>query len=135
MIIDKFTEISAERFKNIESEYRGHSVILFPYRNYRDGYPTSAVGLWLSRELVKRQIEAAHYIPDSECADALRESRGVFGNTFAWLGLFVETDYDSVATLTVLQFMLEDFDHLAQDKETPLKNELEERFGLHIRTE
>lgn len=135
MAVDKFTEISAERFRSIEPQYTGHTGILFPYRNYGSEYRSTKLGLWLSRELVKTQIEAAHYLPDRECTRALETSDAFFANSFIWLGLLVEADSDSVANLTVPQFMLDDYSYLVLDEKTPLRVELEERFCVRINSD
>ncbi len=135
MVIDTFTKISAERFRNIEAQECGNAVIAFPYRNYNPEYPESTLGLWLSTQLVKRRVEAAHYIPDYECTRALEVSGAYSANGLVWLGLFVEVDGDSVANLTLPQFVLDDYERLAIDKKTPLKAELEERFCMQINTD
>ncbi len=129
---DKFTEISAERFRTIEPGYSGHAVIYFAYSNYDQESTTLSLGLWLSRELVKRQIEAAHYLPDRECAETLRLSRAALVNSYVWLGLPVASDLESVPSVTMPQFMIDDYERVAMDKTIPFQQELEQRFCVQI---
>lgn len=134
MALDRFTEISAERFRALETGFRGNSVMLFAYDNRSVEPPVYCVGLWLSRLLIKSQIEVAHYIPDSECRDALAQSRGAIGG-FIWLGLPVEKGSESAPQVIVPQFMLDDYERLALDTQVPLQSELESRFAVQISTD
>ncbi len=132
MLRDKFTEISAERFRSIEPGYSGHAVIYFAYTSYDREQSTFTMGLWLSRQLVKRQIEAAHYIPDRECADTLRRCSTAVSNQYIWLGLPVSSDNESIPTVKMPQFMVNDYERLALDRTMTAQQELEERFCVQI---
>lgn len=132
MAIDAFTEVSAERFQSLDAGYRERSVLLFPYRNYNPEFPPVSIGLWLSHAYRKKQIEAAHYIPDYDCRDALQKARAFCGNGAVWLGLLADVDSNRTVKITVPQFMLSDYGALAIDQEIPLKTELQERYNLQV---
>ncbi len=137
MRVDGFSELSGERFKSFDESQQGHNVLFFRYFNYDNDLPSPLAGLWLSDELGKRQLEAAHYIPDMACQRALRESGATSQPAgLIWLGLYVKyrhVNSEPVADITMPRFMVEDYSSLAIDLQTkPLVRELEDRFNVAI---
>ena len=135
MSIDQFSEISADRFRSFQPEQTGHKVMLFPYMNYGRDEAPRLVGLWLSDELVKKQIETAHYIPDLACSRALKKSGAYHNSGSSWLGLMVEVnDVEEIpkAKITIPEFLIEQYSFLVVDKDKFLSQELEERFCVRI---
>jgi len=133
MTKDRFSEISGEKFKKFDKSQEGNRVLLFRYW-YRSKPLT---GLWLSDELSKKRIEAAHYVPDLACEHALQESGALSQPAgLVWLGLFVKyrsNECEPAANLVMPEFMVTDFTHLAISPEKQnLVTELEERFHVAI---
>lgn len=137
MSVDRFSELSAERFGGFDETQQGRNVLLFLYHNYDNELPSPVTGLWLSRQLSKKRLETAHYIPDSACEQTLRSSGATSRPSGpVWLGLLVECSYvDDApkANITVPAFLIENFSHLTIDPQSKtLVPELEDRFNVTI---
>ena len=96
-------------------------------------------GLWVSREYNRRQIETVHFLPDRECERAVQSAGGHHKPSVAiWQGLLVsQVEVSGVKTyqFSIPQGILDNYAGLVLDQQTPLKDELEARFGVLIDTQ
>lgn len=136
MGVDTFSELSARRFEQIAEAQTGHRALLFPYINSDKDLPSPLVGLWLSNEVVKKQIEEAHYMPDDECRRVLMRSGAYLpGAVTVWLGLEVamnDTQEVPRAKLYLPEDFIDNYQRFAFNKGGSFVEELQERFSVTI---
>ncbi|HMT56324.1 MAG TPA: hypothetical protein PKD20_05640 [Candidatus Saccharibacteria bacterium] len=140
--IDPFANVFRQKFGPDSKPKEGGRGVLFRYYysdsdSIRRNWQFMA-GLWISESFDCKRIQTIHDMSDMAIDRAVFSARAHHRPSGPiWIGLPVErisTEDGGVNQFTIPPGILDDFSRLAISHDVPIKDELEQRFGVLITT-